>query len=83
MYRGDLYLTDYRAIFFDRHTLALTLTRTRTLPVTLALTLSVTPPPTLTPRPSPNPNRHYAPSRILPLLETLRRNPSLPGQCYC
>ena len=37
---GKLYLTDYRAIFFDRH---------------------------------------YAPSRILPLLETLRRHPNLPG----
>lgn len=37
--QGSLYLTDYRAIFFDRH---------------------------------------YAPARILPLLETLRRNPDLP-----
>ena len=36
IYEGSLYLTDYRAIFFDRH---------------------------------------YAPARILPLLETLRRNP--------
>ena len=86
MYRGDLYLTDYRAIFFDRHTLTLTLTRTlpvtltRTLPVTLTLTLSVTLTPTPTPRPSPNSSRHYAPSRIMPLLETLRRNPSLPGE---
>ena len=39
IHRGSLYLTDYRAIFFDRH---------------------------------------YAPSRILPLLETLRRHPNLP-----
>jgi hypothetical protein len=37
---GSLYLTDYRAIFFDRH---------------------------------------YAPSRVMPLLETLRRNPTLPN----
>ena len=37
--RGTLYLTDYRAIFFDRH---------------------------------------YAPARVLPLLETLRRHPQLP-----
>ena len=36
---GNLYLTDYRAIFFDRH---------------------------------------YAPARVLPLLETLRRHPNLP-----
>ena len=36
---GSLYLTDYRAVFFDRH---------------------------------------YAPSRVMPLLETLRRNPTLP-----
>ena len=39
VYQGGLYLTDYRAIFFDRH---------------------------------------YAPSRIMPMLETLRRNPHLP-----
>ena len=36
---GRLYITDYRAIFFDRH---------------------------------------YAPARVLPLLETLRRHPNLP-----
>ncbi len=36
---GNLYITDYRAIFFDRY---------------------------------------YAPSRVLPLLETLRRHPTLP-----
>ena len=39
VFEGSLYITDYRAIFFDRH---------------------------------------YAPSRILPLLETLRRHPKLP-----
>jgi len=37
--KGSLYITDYRAIFFDRH---------------------------------------YAPARILPILETLRRHPNLP-----
>ena len=37
---GSLYLTDYRAIFFDRH---------------------------------------YAPARVMPLLETLRRHPELPN----
>jgi len=37
---GALYLTDYRAIFFDRH---------------------------------------YAPARIMPILETLRRHPNLPN----
>ena len=37
--RGRLYVTDYRAIFFDRY---------------------------------------YAPSRVMPLLETLRRHPNLP-----
>ena len=37
--KGNLFLTDYRAIFFDRH---------------------------------------YAPSRVMPLLETLRRHPNLP-----
>ena len=37
---GSLYLTDYRAIFFDRH---------------------------------------YAPARVMPLLETLRRHPHLPN----
>ena len=73
---GSLYLIDYRAVFFDRHTL--TRTRTRTLPVTLTLTLSVTLTPPPTPRPSPVPSRHYAPSRVMPLLETLRRNPTLP-----
>jgi hypothetical protein len=36
---GNLYLTDYRAIFFDRH---------------------------------------YAPARVLPIMETLRRHPTLP-----
>lgn len=39
VHKGKLYLTDYRAIFFDRH---------------------------------------YAPARVLPLLETLRRHPHLP-----
>ena len=38
IYRGSLYITDYRAIFFDRH---------------------------------------YAPARVMPILETLRRNPQL------
>ena len=37
---GTLYVTDYRAIFFDRH---------------------------------------YAPARVMPILETLRRHPSLPN----
>ena len=37
---GQLYLTDYRAIFFDRH---------------------------------------YAPARVMPILETLRRHPDLPN----
>ena len=40
IYGGSLYLTDYRAIFFDRH---------------------------------------YAPARIMPILETLRRHPNLPN----
>jgi hypothetical protein len=40
IYDGSLYLTDYRAIFFDRH---------------------------------------YAPARIMPILETLRRHPNLPN----
>ena len=40
IYDGNLYLTDYRAIFFDRH---------------------------------------YAPARIMPILETLRRHPNLPN----
>ena len=39
VHKGRLYLTDYRAIFFDRH---------------------------------------YAPSRVLPLLEALRRHPTMP-----
>ena len=39
VYKGRLYITDYAAIFFDRH---------------------------------------YAPARVMPLLETLRRHPKLP-----
>jgi len=39
IYKGALYLTDYAAIFFDRH---------------------------------------YAPARVMPILETLRRHPNLP-----
>ena len=40
IYDGQLYITDYRAIFFDRH---------------------------------------YAPARVMPILETLRRHPELPN----